>query len=315
MTTNHATNDQTIDATMAATNGAAERQRVAVLGLGSMGSRMAANLASAGFAVTVWNRSSGPAEALAGEHPVIAATDPRAAAADADVVISMVADDAAARGVWLDRETGVLAAMKDGAVAVESSTLSASTIRELGDTAAAAGVAFLEAPVVGSRPQADAGALFVLVGGEAEVLHRVRVVLEVNAGAVRHVGGVGTAAAMKLAINGLFGIQVAAYAEIAGLLARSDVDTAQALDVLGGLPITSPGLQRILGLIGAGDYSPNFPVQLVAKDFGYLTDLAGELGAEVPIAAAAEAVFAAGASGEQRELDIAGIATRYLTSL
>ncbi len=123
---------------------------------------------------------------------------------------------------------------------------------------------------------------------------------------------------MKLVVNGLFGIQVAGYAEMVGLLAESEVDTDTAIDILTGLPITSPGLQRILGLFAERAFAPNFPVALVAKDFGYLRALADDLGADVPVAAAAGSVYHAGAvsadggPGPQADLDIAGIVARYL---
>ncbi len=285
---------------------------VAVLGLGAMGVRMAANLAAAGHEVTVWNRTSAVADELSRSAPVRVASSPRRAVEGAAAVISMLTDDEASRSVWLDEDRGALAAVERDAVIVESSTLTVSMVEELSGAATRAGIDLLEAPVVGSRPQADAGALFQLVGGEEEVLERVRAVLEVNAGAIRHVGPVGTAATMKLAINGLFGVQVAAYAEVVGLLARSEVDPTEAIELLAGLPITSPGLQRILGLIAERAFEPNFPVHLVAKDLGYLARLAGDLHAEVPLCRAAGEVFASGASGDEADLDIAGIAARYL---
>lgn len=285
---------------------------ITVLGLGAMGSRIAARLADAGHAVTVWNRSAEAATALAESTPVRIAATAREAVVDGEIVISMVADDIASRALWLEPDTGVLAALPDGAVAIEASTITQFMAVELAEAASEAGVPFLEAPVVGSRPQAEAGALFVLVGGDSEVLERVRPALEAFAGGLRPVGSVGNAATMKLAINGLFGMQVAAYAEIVGMLDRSDIPADTAIDILSNLPITSPGLQRILGLFSQRAFAPNFPVALVAKDFAYLCQLAAELGADVPIAETAAAVYEAGRREGQGELDIAGIAVRYL---
>jgi len=286
---------------------------VAVLGLGAMGRRIALNFADAGHNVTVWNRTLDPALAFAETSIVSAARTPREAVQGMDVVVSMVADDQASREVWLDPSIGAMMSMAEGAVAVESSTITPTMARELAQAAAGRSVAFLEAPVVGSRPQAEAGGLFYLVSGDEDVLERVRSVVEVNAGAIRYVGEPGNAATMKLAINGLFGVQVAAYGEIAGLLARSNVDTDTAIEVLRGLPITSPALQRILGLYADRDFAPNFPVHLVAKDFGYLTTVATELGAVVPVTEATAAVYDTAAHGPERELDIAGIADQYLS--
>lgn len=285
--------------------------RISVLGTGAMGSRIAANLAAAGHDVVVWNRSRPAADALAGDGPIEVADSVPVAIAGAEIVISMVTDDRAAHDVWLDEESGALASMPDGAVAIESSTITPGAARELGATAAGAGVEFLEAPVVGSRPQAEAGALLYLVGGSVSTLERVRPIVDVNAGAIRPTGEVGTASVMKLAINGLFGVQVAAYAETVGLLARSGVPTGDACELLAGLPITSPGLQRILGLFADGAFSPNFPIDLVAKDFGYLQGLSEDLAADMPVAAAAGSVYASARDEGLAELDIAGVARRY----
>lgn len=288
--------------------------KITVLGLGAMGSRMAINYANAGHHVTVWNRTAATAEQLATAHALTAAETPRSAAAGADHVVSMVSNDEAASYVWLDPNNGALAAMTTDAVAIESSTLTATTASMLGDTARTAGIQFVEAPVVGSRPQADAGMLFYLLGGEAEAIKAAQPVIDVNAGKSTHVGKIGNAATMKLAINGLFAAQVAAYAEIAGFIEQSDLDTAQALDTLAALPITSPGLERILGLIADRNYEPNFPIHLVAKDLGYLTTAARTAGAKTPIIDTTTTVFNDGANGNEQNLDIAGIAERYQTA-
>lgn len=284
---------------------------ITVLGLGAMGSRMAINYSDAGHDVTVWNRTAATAEALAAEHRVAVAKTPRSAAAVADYVVSMVSNDKAANDVWLHPDTGALGGMSSDSVAIESSTLTPDTAQRLASAATNANIRFVEAPVVGSRPQAETGALFYVLGGEPTAIEAARPIIEINAGNTTHVGKVGNAATLKLAINGLFAAQVAAYAEVAGFIERSDLDTNSALDTLAALPITSPGLQRILGLIGARNYEPSFPVHLVAKDLRYLAVAASTLKAHVPIIAATGAVFEEGAAGMQQDLDISGIAQRY----
>ncbi len=281
---------------------------IAFLGLGAMGSRMAANLIAAGHDLVVWNRTAAVATDFASEHGAVAAGTPSVAAERADAVISMVADDAAARSVWLDPGAGALGAMRQGAIGIESSTLTPDTTRQLAAAAAEAGVSFVEAPVVGSRPQADAGALLHLVGGDAAAVEAARPTIEVNAGNVVHVGEVGQAATVKLAINGLFAAQVAAYSETVGLLERSGLDTSTITELLTALPITSPGLARILGLIATADHAPNFPIRLVAKDLDYLASTAASLDHELPVGAAVRDVFAgAAADHDLRDLDISGI--------
>src|SRR6185437_6871265 len=148
-------------------------KNIALLGLGAMGSRMAANLLKADHALTVWNRTPEAAAALVAQGAKQAPT-PRQAAAGADFVFAMVRDDEASREIWLSPHHGALEGLKEGAVAIESSTLTPGWIRELGLAVAARGSTLLEAPVVGSRPQAEAAQLIYFIGGDESVLKRVK---------------------------------------------------------------------------------------------------------------------------------------------
>ncbi|MEM9042587.1 MAG: NAD(P)-dependent oxidoreductase [Actinomycetota bacterium] len=295
-------------------DGAGDGMRVAVLGLGAMGSRIAHRIAQSGHEVAVWNRTASVAVELVEESSGAfrASESARGAVVGADVVIAMVADDEASRSVWLGDGHGVLAALPAGCVAIDASTITPAAARSLAARVGEVGVAFLEAPVVGSRPQADAGALVSLVGGDATALDRARSVVTAYSGAIRHLGAVGTAATMKLAINGLFATQVALFSEIAALLERSDVDTGEAYEVLAGLPITAPAVQRILGLVEDRDFAPNFPVSLVEKDLRYLGALGRSIESELPLATAAHGAFAAAVAAGRGELDIAGVAANYV---
>ncbi|MEM7786339.1 MAG: NAD(P)-dependent oxidoreductase [Bacteroidota bacterium] len=195
---------------------------VSILGLGAMGARMAARLLAAGHAVNVWNRTPERAAPLVDAGARLGAS-PRDAASGAEVVISMVTDDAAARAVWTGPE-GAVFGLGPGAVAVESSTLTPAAVAELAEAVTEAGAVFLDAPVAGSRPQAEAGALVYLVGGDAQAVERVRPLFDVLGGAVHHVGPTGQGAAVKLAVNALFATQVAAVAELLAMLQASGVD-------------------------------------------------------------------------------------------
>jgi 3-hydroxyisobutyrate dehydrogenase len=201
--------------------------------------------------------------------------------------------------------------MRAGAIAIESSTLTPAHVHHLSSAARQAGNRLVEAPVVGSRPQAAAGSLLYLLGGDTETIDSARSVIDVNASRSIKVGAIGNAATLKLAINGLFAAQVAAFAEVAGFLERSDLHTTDAIEALGELPITSPALARILGLVVDRNYEPNFPIHLVAKDLDYLAQSAAHVGASMPITHATRSVFTDGANGDERRLDIAGIAQRY----
>src|SRR6186997_2757069 len=161
------------------------KQRVALIGLGLMGSGMARRLLGAGFPLAVYNRSPERAAPLGAEGARVAAS-PREAALDAEVILSMVADDAASRAVWLG-EDGALAGAARGAVLVDCGTLTVGWIEELSRAAAAAGCSLLDAPVTGSKPQAAAGELLFLVGGSADALEIARPALAVMSRAIVHV--------------------------------------------------------------------------------------------------------------------------------
>lgn len=196
--------------------------RVALLGLGIMGGGMAANLLKQGFALTVYNRTREKAEPLAQLGAQIADT-PREAAQDADVIVSMVGDDAASRAVW-QGEDGALTGLKSGAVLVECSTLTPEWIVELAGLASQAGGKFLDAPVLGSKGSAANGELTLLVGGDAETLESVRPVLEAISSRIAHLGVVGSGATYKLINNMMAAVHIAALAEGLALAERAGLD-------------------------------------------------------------------------------------------
>ena len=265
---------------------------IAFLGLGAMGRRMALRLIKAGHQLTVWNRSPQALEALASAGARLA-NNPAQAAASAEFVISMVRDDAASRAVWCEPESGALAAMQSSAIAIESSTLSIDWIGELGRAAQARGVALLEAPVSGSRPAAEAGQLVYLVGGEAGALSRAEALLKTMGSAIHHLGPIGSGTLTKLATNSLLGIQVTALAEIIALLKRSGTDVERCLGAIAGTSVWSPVAHALTKSMLSRDFQPQFPVELIEKDFAYTLAAAGaEL--SLPTLAAARSVFSQG---------------------
>jgi 3-hydroxyisobutyrate dehydrogenase len=283
--------------------------KIAFLGLGAMGSRMAANLIKAGHALTVWNRDAAKAAPLAALGAAVAAT-PAEAVAGAEIAIAMLRDDEASRRVWLEPGTGALAALPQGAIVIESSTLTVGWARELAEAAQVRGLLALDAPVAGSRPQAEAGQLIFLAGGDAVVLAQAEPILRAMGGAVHHAGPTGAGAAIKLGVNALFGIQVAAMAEILGLLAANGVDRAKAVEIIGATPVASPAAKGAAASMLAAIYQPMFPVELVEKDFGYI-HAAGAAGAGVPMADAARAVMQAAMARGLGEQNLTSLAELY----
>jgi 3-hydroxyisobutyrate dehydrogenase len=264
-------------------------KNVALLGLGAMGARMAANLLKADHALTVWNRTPEAAAALVRLGAKQAGT-PREAASGADFVFAMLRDDEASRDVWLSPQHGALEGLKEGAIAIESSTLTPGCIRELGSAVAARGGYLLEAPVAGSRPQAEAGQLVYFIGGDEAVVKQVRPLLMAMGSAITHVGPLGSGAIVKLSTNALLGVQVTVLAELIGILKRSGADVAGALKAIGGTAVWSPAANNLSGSMLAGNFAPQFPIELIEKDFGYAVDVAGSPEA-APTIAAARGVF------------------------
>ena len=280
---------------------------VAVLGLGAMGRRMARRLLDAGVPLAVWNRTPSAAEDLvaAGAHR---AASPREAARGAAVVLSMVTDDDASRAVWTGPD-GALLGLGVDAVAVESSTLTPAWVADWAGHVRAAGASPLDAPVVGSRPQAEAGRLAFLVGGEHAALDRVRPLLEAMGGAVHACGPTGSGAALKLVVNALFAAGVAQAAESLALARALGVEAAP--EILKQLPVTSPAVAGAIDAMGAGAFDPLFPIDLVAKDLRYAVETAGRAGLASPVADAARAVYERAQGVGLGGLNVTGVARLY----
>jgi len=279
--------------------------KVAVLGLGIMGSGMARQLLAAGFEVAVWNRSADKARPLADEGARIAAS-PADAGNGAAVVIAMLADDAVSRAVWTG-EDGALAAMHEGAIALDSSTLTGGWVTELAALAEARGVRFLEAPVTGSRDQAAQGALRFLVGGAADVLEAARPVLDAMGSATVNLGPVGSGATVKLANNFLCGVQAASLAEALALFEKRGLNVEQAVSVLTEGAPASPLLKAVSRRMLDRAYDPHFFVPLMAKDLSYAGQALAEAGIPSAIAEAARKRFLDAAAAGHGEQDIASI--------
>jgi 3-hydroxyisobutyrate dehydrogenase-like beta-hydroxyacid dehydrogenase len=280
--------------------------KVAVLGLGIMGSGMARQLLAAGFDVTVWNRSADKATALGEAGARIAAT-PADAVAGTAIVVAMLANDDVSRAVWTG-EDGALAAMAPGATAIESSTLTGDWVFELAREAVARSVHFIEAPVTGSRDQAAQGTLRFLVGGEADDIAAARPAFDAMGSALVHLGPVGSAATVKLANNFLCGVQAASLSEAIALFEKHGLNMEQAMSILFDGAPASPMVKGVGRRMLDRDYAPpHFVVPLMAKDLGYAEQALADVGIRSAIAQAARQRFLdADAAGEGRR-DIAAI--------
>ena len=278
---------------------------VAILGLGTMGIGMAANLLKTGFPLTVYNRTAAKADSLAAAGAQVAKT-PAEAAAGAAVILSMVSDDAASREMWTGKH-GALAAAAPGTVLVECSTLSPAWIKELAKLAIAHNLDLLDAPVTGSRVQAETGQLLFLVGGSDAALAIATPALRAMSKDIIHLGPTGSGATMKLLNNFLCGVQVASLAEGMAWLERSGLDRDKALGVLKNGAPGSPLLANVSARMVNRDYNVNFFLKLMSKDLEYARATAQQNGVNLTTATAARALFESAAKQGFSDQDMASV--------
>lgn len=282
--------------------------KIGFLGLGAMGSRMAAKLIEDGHEVTVWNRSKG-AETPEGASR---AATPAETVSDAELAISMVRDDDASHSVWLG-ENGALAALSDRAIGIECSTLSLPFVQTLSAEFKAARHAFVDAPLAGSRPQAEAGALIFFVGGGEEDFARVEPILKAMGGVVHHAGSNSAGTSVKLMVNTLFGAQLAVLGELMGFAEKSGHNVDRLFEILTSTPVVSPAAQASVGAMSNRAFDPAFPIDLVHKDFE-LVCLSGKIiGANLPLAEACKDIYGSAISEGYGADNITGIAQRYVS--
>jgi len=258
---------------------------LAFVGLGAMGSRLARRLLDAGFTVTGYNRTPAKARALVDAGLRLAAT-PAAAAAAADVVFTMVTDDAALRAVVLG-DDGVLAGLRPGATLVEMSTVSPAVTREIGEAVAAKGGTMVDAPVSGSTVSVEQGVASVQVGGDAAIVETVRPYLAaMGPNGVTHVGPLGIAKAMKVATNLGVAVQILAFCEAVALAEKSGIAREVAVDALMRSVIASP-LVKYRGPFVVGKMAAHaaFPVPMIMKDLQLALDQGRAVGVPLPTTA------------------------------
>jgi 3-hydroxyisobutyrate dehydrogenase len=280
-------------------------ENVAVLGLGTMGAGMAANLLKAGFSLTVYNRTAAKAQALVSAGARLAST-PAEAARGASIVIGMLADDDASREVWAGKD-GALESIRQGSILIESSTVSPVWVVELAKLAASQGAELLDAPVTGSRMQAEGGQLTFLVGGSDQALKAATPVLVSMSKQIIHLGPVGSGAKMKLINNFLCGVQVASLAEGLTWLERSGLDRDKALSILKAGAPGSPLIAAISERMVNHNYAVNFLLRLMTKDLQYAQNEAADCNVDLKTAEVARGLFESAIAKGFGEEDMASV--------
>ncbi len=255
--------------------------KVGFIGLGIMGSRMAANLQARGQKLMVFNRTREKAEALLRNGAAWAAS-PTRLAYEADVLITMLATPEAVEALALGRE-GFLRALRPGAIWINSSTVNPSFARRMAGEARANGVRYLDAPVTGSKDAAAAAELLFLVGGDPTDLEVCRPLLSSMGKRIVHVGGHGLGSALKMVNNLLGAVAMAAFAEGAALGEALGVPRQTIFDTLLGGPMVAPVVSAKRGKIERDDYEADFSMRWMQKDL-HLAAISGyEAGVPLPV--------------------------------
>ena len=268
-------------------------RRIGLIGLGLMGRPMGMNLLKAGHKLTVWNRTASRAQELVAAGAKLAKT-PREAAAEAEILLTMVSDPPALEEVLWGHEgknDGALGGLRAGSIYIDSSTVSPALVRKIAAACAERQVRFLDAPVTGGDWGAREGNLVFMIGGDAATLKEMEPILGVMGKKWFHLGPNGAGQTIKLAMNGILALQVGAMAEALALVTRAGLQGEQLIEVMQASMARSGVLDVKSPLMVKGDFKPSFPLRLMHKDLGLMLDLANQLGVALPATAAAREVY------------------------
>ena len=281
-------------------------QSIGFIGLGLMGKPMAHNLLSAGFPLTVWNRTKSKADDLVRAGAKLAA-NPHEAAANADVLITIVSDPPALEEV-LFGPSGALDALRKGSLLIDSSTVSPDAARRVATACAGRGVDFLDAPVTGGTWGAEKGELVFMVGGDAKVLDRAKPVLQAMGKKFFLLGPNAAGQTVKLGMNLLLALEVDALAESLALVTKAGVAAERLIEVMQSSMGHAPLLDVKAPLILKNEYPASFPLRLMHKDLRLALELARENGVKLPAAEAAYGTLTAVKEASTDDPDFAALA-------
>jgi 3-hydroxyisobutyrate dehydrogenase-like beta-hydroxyacid dehydrogenase len=289
------------------------KAKIGLIGLGLMGRPMGMNLLKAGHRLTVWNRTASRADELVAAGAILAKT-PREAAADADVLLTMVSDPPAleevlwgAGGRGIGPSDAALPALKSGSIYIDSSTVSPDMARKIAAACAEKGVRFLDAPVTGGDWGAKKGELVFMIGGDEQTLKAVEPILGVMGKRWFLLGPNGAGQTIKLAMNSILALEVQALSEALALVTAAGLSGEKLIEVLqssmarsGVLDVKAPNLLK-------GEYPPSFPLRLMYKDISLALDLAAKLGVTLPAASAARETYGKVKAAAKEDLDYSAV--------
>ena len=267
-------------------------KQIGFIGLGIMGSRMAANLRRAGFDLVVWNRTADKASRWASEHGAEVAESPAAVAERCDRLITMVVDGAQVESILLAQGAADALAGHEDPLAIDMSTIGPAAARRIGAALDERGVAFLDAPVTGSSPKAEAGTLTIMVGGERRDFERARPLFEAMGELTVHAGAIGDGQAVKVINNAVAASNTTVVAEALLLAKRLGLD----LDALVRVMKAGSGASAMLDLkerpMREHDYTTLFKLAHMLKDLRLCLEEAEAIGIDMTFTDQTAAILA-----------------------
>ena len=264
----------------------ADQAKLGFIGLGNMGSRIAQRLLDHGYQLCVYDRDLTKVEAIA-QRGAAVAENILQLARTVDVVLSCLTNDDAVRSVYSE-PAGVLAGARSKTVVLEMSTISPESSRELHRLGARGGIEVLDVAISGSTPAAEQGILTLLVGGNEEVFRAAKPIFHAIAKQYFLLGGSGSGTAMKLVVNTLLGVGMQAIAEAVVLGEKAGIDRERLLTVLSKTAVIAPAHVGKLAKAAINDYTQQFPLRLMNKDFQLILEAAAQENVAMP---ATEAAF------------------------
>jgi 3-hydroxyisobutyrate dehydrogenase-like beta-hydroxyacid dehydrogenase len=264
----------------------ADNVKLGFIGLGNMGSRIARRLLAHGYTVFVYDRDIAKVDAMAGRGGVVA-KNILELAGSADVILSCLTNDEAVQSVFAG-PAGIFAKTRPGTSVLEMSTISPQSSRELHRIGAKSGIEVLDVAISGSTPAAEQGILTLLAGGNQDLFLAAEPIFQAIARQHFLLGGPGSGTAMKLVVNTLLGIGMQAIAEAVVLGETVGLNRERLLDVLSKTAVIAPAHVGKLARVAINDYTPQFPLRLMNKDFQLILKAATEAHIAMP---ATEAAF------------------------
>jgi 3-hydroxyisobutyrate dehydrogenase-like beta-hydroxyacid dehydrogenase len=262
-----------------------ENDRLGFVGIGYMGRPIARRLLEAGFKLTAYDRDHSKADELL-RYSATVAKSLSELSSTCSVVLSCLPSDEAVLETYRGAD-GVLAQANRGSVVIDMSTVYPETSQELARLGSERGVEVLDVTISGSTPTAENGLLTLFGGGNKERFDTAESIFRVIAKNYFYLGPNGSGATMKLVVNTLLGVGMQAIAEAVALGEKAGLDRNRLLDVLSQTAVVAPAHAGKLQRVKKDDYSPQFPIRLMNKDFGLILNLAAAVGAQMPAAGAA----------------------------